>query len=172
MKKILFTIIAVSMVLSSLAAMANDDKNFTITPKFTLNYLLDGDLKDGVGSIAYGLAVEGYTTSIPVGLEVGYLYASKSHNGIKSTLTQIPILAKYKAPFTPDSNFYYDLGAGISINKGKAGNVSNSKTAFAFKVMGGWNITDNWIAELGYANYGNVEDVSSNAIQLNVGYNF
>ena len=172
MKKFLTAIIAVAMVLSAIAAMAYEEKAYTITPKLAYSYQMNKDTRDLV-DYTFGILVEGSMSNFPVGLEVGYLWGSKKTNGIKHNLDQFPILATYKAAFTPDSPFYYDLGLGFSINKLKeSGDSTRSCTSVAFKAMAGWEFAENFVAEAGYVNYGSVDSNALHSLQINVGYSF
>ena len=192
MKKIVVSIIALALVLSAMAAMAQD-KSYTITPKIAFGYTVDGDSRDITGN-AFGLLVEGQFESFPVGFEAGYLFNDKTcdlvlvddegalynANG-KYKGHQVPVLAVYKQSVSPDSPLYFLVGAGISINEYKwkssvegSVRVSESKTKFAFKAGMGYKINDNFVAELAYADYGKGSDfdIKTGQIQLALGYSF
>ncbi|MBR4748564.1 MAG: porin family protein [Abditibacteriota bacterium] len=183
MKKIVVSIIALALVLSAMAAMAQD-KSYTITPKLAYGYVVDGDSRDESGN-AMGILVEGQFENIPVGFETGYLFNDKRHSilGVdyKYKGHQLPIMATYNQAFTPDNPFYFKVGAGISINEYKdkvvgagAIRISERKTRFAFKAGVGYKFADTFCAELTYADYGKCPnfDIKTGQIQLALGYSF
>ena len=184
MKKIVVSIIALALVLSAMAAMAQD-KSYTITPKIAYGYVVDSDSRDLSGA-TMGILVEGNFESIPVGFETGYLFNDESCALLgtpgKYKAHQVPILATYKQPFSPENPFYFNVGAGISINEYKwkdtAGlgvSVSESKTRFAYKVGVGYKFAESFVAELSYADYGKsdaVGGIKTGQVQLALGYSF
>lgn len=172
MKKFFVTIIAIAMVLSALAAMAQDEKNYTITPKIAYTYLLDGDSRDAIGS-TFGILVDGTMSNIPVGLEVGYIWGDK--NDLKTS--QIPVLATYSQAFIPESPYYFTVGAGVSFNHYKLsndeGSYSKSATKFAYKAAVGYKFAETWNAELAFVDNGKMaENGKTQGLQLSVGYTF
>ena len=186
MKKLFVTIIAAAMVLSALAAMAQDEKNYTITPKIAYTYLLDGDSRDVIGS-TFGILVDGTISNIPVGLEVGYIWGDKNlyytFEGVDYTLNtktrQVPVLVTYSQAFIPESPFYFTVGAGVSFNHWKQSTTfvsgSGNTTKFAYKAAVGYKFAETWNAELALVDNGKFADADNaktQGLQLSVGYTF
>ena len=184
MKKIVVAIVALAMMVSAIAAMADSEKGFTITPRLAYNFVLDNDARDEVGDL-YGISADVDIASLPVGFELGYMYGSKSTEcywgdtklaDYKFTFQSVPVLVTYKYPFA--DQFYAKAAAGVAFDKFKANlknideTVTESKTRFAFALGAGWNFLPNWSTELAYVNYGKVDDSNIDVIQLNVGYSF
>ncbi len=202
MKKIVVAIMVLTMMVSAIAAMAQAEKNFSITPRIAADFYLNGDTKDTLGK-SFGLLFDIDVASLPVGFEVGYLQGSKTTDGYftddegyeygydeKATVKQIPLLITYKYPFA--ENFYAKVGAGVSFNRGKYEVSANDeiygpvldvdssckKTNFAWTIGFGYNFAQNFSAELAYRDSGkfkaddDADGVKSGAIEINVGYTF
>jgi len=183
MKKYLMLIIAIVMLMSALAVMAQNEKAYTITPRLVYNFISDSDVSDVIGDM-YGISVGVDVAKFPVGFETGYLYGSKTPdykaaNIGKLKTSAIPLLATYSYPVS--DAFYLKFGAGVSFNHISGMNMkvvnsnSESNTEFAWELKAGYKFSTNWSAELGYTDFGKVvedEDSSIAAIQLGVGYSF
>jgi len=185
MKKYLMLIIAIFMVMSTLAVMAQNEKAYTITPRLVYNFISNSDMRDAYSSM-YGLLVDFDMSKFPVGLEVGYLSSNKTTDGFRSPVdvetrvSSVPLLATYK--YSINDAFYVKAGAGVAFNHLKAKEiskieaaVSHSNNEFAWEIKAGYKFSKNWSAELGYVDYGDVldyKDSSIAAIQLGVGYSF
>ena len=202
MKKIVVAIMVLTMMVSAIAAMAQSEKSFSITPRIAADFYLNGDTKDALGK-SFGLLIDIDVASLPVGFEVGYLQGSKTEDGyvyddegyeygadVKNTVKQIPLLVTYKYPFA--ENFYAKIGAGVSFNRCKSDlsindeifgpeyneDTSCKKTNFAWTIGFGYNFAQNFSAELAYRDSGKLKSnddadgVKSGAVELNIGYTF
>lgn len=180
MKKFVVAIMVLSMMMSAIAAMAQTEKNFSITPRIVADFAMDGDTKDYVGS-QYGLLVDLDWASFPIGFETGWLGGQKSGNDVtlsnggdisinidqKVDTWSVPLLLTYKYPFS--SQFYADLALGANIQHDKIRweytvdskkydeDYSKTKTKFAWKIGLGYKFTPNWSVELNYANNGKIK---------------
>ena len=197
MKKIVVAIMVLTMMVSAIAAMAQAEKAFSITPRIAAEFYTNGDTKDNLGT-GYGILFDIDVASLPVGFEVGYLTAKKTQDTVvydldtdaeigadlKCHVNQIPLLVTYKYPFA--ENFYAKVGAGVSFVKSKAElsvadyeeEYSKSSTNFAWLLGVGYNFTSNISAELAYRDSGkfkaddDADGLKSGAIELNFGYTF
>ncbi|MBQ7256442.1 MAG: porin family protein [Abditibacteriota bacterium] len=182
MKKIVVAIMVLTMMVSAIAAMAQSEKSFSITPRIAAHFFSNSDAKDNLGT-AYGILADIDVASLPVGFEIGYMTGKKTRDtkipvyeegylvdeidaDQKCSAWAIPVLATYTYPFS--ENFYAKAGAGvafvhakaeISVSDAWAGVIadesySKTKTNFAFKVGVGAKFAQNWSAELFYADYG------------------
>ena len=173
MKKIVVTIMALVMMVSAIAAMANSENGFSITPRIAYNYVINGDTRDELGS-NYGIIADVDIASLPVGFETGYIWGKK--NDFKTQI--IPLLVTYTYPFA--DQFYAKAGMGVAFEKvkydGDYAFESESKTNFAVKLGAGWNFAQNWTLEAAYNIQGKVAgkygDARLDTIQFNVGYTF
>lgn len=175
MKKIMVAVLALAMLLSALAVMADGEKSFSITPRVAANIAVDKDTKDNVGN-QFGVLADIDVASLPVGFETGFLGGQKSTDvdilGLvdvdqKVTTWSVPVLVTYEYPFS--DQFYAKAGAGINIIHTKAQyetttatfkydeDYSKTKTNFAFKLGFGYKFANNFSAELMYQNSGKVK---------------
>ena len=202
MKKIVVAIMVLTMMVSAIAAMAQTEKNFSITPRLAVDFYLNKDTKDALKT-SFGILADIDVASLPVGFEIGFLKGHKTQDGyeydydeeeivpvdLKSTVRQIPVLVTYKYPFS--ENFYAKIGAGVNFVHAKADlsanyeyveideSVSKSKTQFSWLLGVGYNFSNNFSAELAYRDSGKFKfdddldlDLKSGAVELNVGYTF
>jgi len=178
MKKIVVAIMVLAMMLSAMAAMAQSEKTFSITPRLVADFALDKDTKDYVGS-QYGLLIDLDFATFPIGFQTGFLGGSKSGNDVtlgddtlsvnidqKVTTWSVPLLLTYKYPFS--EQFYGNIALGANIQHDNLRweyTVDNQKydeddaktsTKFAFKLGFGYKFSQNWSVELNYANYGKI----------------
>lgn len=175
MKKIMVAVLALAMLLSALAVMADGEKSFSITPRVAANIAVDKDTKDNIGN-QFGVLADINIASLPVGFETGFLAGQKSTDANlfdiidvdqKVTTWSVPVLVTYEYPFS--DQFYAKAGAGINIIHTKAQyetttpdfkfdeDYSKTKTNFAFKLGFGYKFANNFSAELMYQNSGKVK---------------
>ena len=201
MKKLVLAVLALAMMVSAIAAMADSEKSFSITPRIAANIAVDKDTKDWVGN-QFGVLADIDIASWPVGIETGYLAGQKSNEiwsadklanwDTKTNTWTIPLMATYTYPFS--DQFYAKAALGVNfihtkfkeelvMGGAELGDVDNSKTRtnLGFKLGLGWNFLPNWSAEVMYANSGKVKfedyfgdelEYKTSFVQVNVGYTF
>ena len=186
MKKIVVAIVALAMMVSAIAAMAQSEKAFSITPRLAYNWVTNSDSRDAMGH-QFGVLADVDIASLPVGFEVGYMYGSKTQDVVdglpwtdyKTKVQSIPVMVTYAYPFA--EKFYAKVGAGVAFEKGKVTykdailkeyDETENKTNFAYKLGLGWNFLPNWSAEVFFNDFGKISSYKTQGIQLNVGYTF
>ena len=163
MKKFIVAVMAMVLLACAMSAMAsyNETRDFTITPSISYNYLVSENARDTFGN-PFGVACDFEWSSIPVGIEVEYIWNKK--NDIRNEF--VPVFATYSDNLSEST--YWTLATGAVFTKFD----NDRKTCWGGEIGVGTYLNPDFNIQLDYFYYGKVEDINVHGVSLSLGYTF